>query len=417
MAKKLYDCIVVGGGAAGMMSAITAARNNMQVLLIEGTSRLGNKILQTGNGKCNFTNYNMDADMYNNDNHEFISSALKMFNQYDAVDFFKSVGVFHRERNGYVYPHSETAASLREALVHELDNKGVDVITDVSVHSIRKDDGVFVVNDRYKAVKLIITAGSKAAPKTGSDGSGYQLALSLGHSIIKPLPSLVQLISDNKYCKQMAGVRSTGTINLYCDKSIYSDYGEIQYTDYGISGIPVFQISHHAVKSLYMNEKVYADIDMIPDYSKEELMEYVYENADTANKTIEQMFSGILNRKLVAAACARCSVDSAMPASLYNIKKIELVISSMKKFRFNITGNKSFDNAQVCQGGVSLDEINPETMESCIVEGLYFAGEIMDVDGKCGGYNLQWAWTSGYIAGISAANDNKENTDVKSTQD
>ena len=416
MAKKLYDCIVVGGGAAGMMAAVTAARNGVQVLLIEGTSKLGSKILQTGNGKCNFTNYNMDVDMYNNDNHEFVRSALKLFNQYDAIDFFKSVGVFHKERNGYVYPHSETAASLREAFVHELDNKDVDVITETAVHSIRKDGDLFIVNDRYKAGKLIITAGSKAAPKTGSDGSGYQLVKSLGHNVIKPLPSLVQLISDNKLCKQMAGVRSTGTVNLYCGNSVYSDYGEIQYTDYGISGIPVFQISHYAVRALDMNEKVYADIDMIPDYSKEELMEYVRDNADTANKTIEQMFSGILNRKLVLAACARCSVDSGMPASIHNIKKIELVISSMKKFRFNITGNKSFDNAQVCQGGVSLDEINPKTMESCIVEGLYFAGEIMDVDGRCGGYNLQWAWTSGYIAGTSAAHDSKENTDVKSTQ-
>lgn len=414
MSKKTYDCIVAGGGASGIMAAVTAARNGLKVLLIEGTEKLGSKILQTGNGKCNFTNYDMNSGMFNNDNKEFIEKALNKFNQYEAVDFFKSIGIFPKDRNGYVYPHSETAASLREALLIELDDREVDIVTGVAVHKVIRVNETFVINDRFFGKTFILAAGSKAAPKTGSDGSGYDVAAALSHTIIKPLPALVQLISDNKLCKIAVGVRSTGSINLYCNESQYCEYGEIQYTDYGISGIPVFQLSHYAVKGVDMNKKVFADIDMIPDYSREELMEYVRNTVNTSCKTIEQLFSGILNRKLVVMACERCHIDSGMPASHENIKKIDMVIAAMKKFRFNITGYKSFDNAQVCQGGVSLDEINPDTMESCIVEGIYFAGEIMDVDGKCGGYNLQWAWTSGYIAGMSAVLRCKESSDGES---
>jgi predicted Rossmann fold flavoprotein len=401
MSKILYDCIVVGGGAAGMMSAVTAARNGASVLLLEGTSKTGIKILQTGNGKCNFTNYNMSAEMFNSENKEFIANALAQFNQNDAIDFFRSIGVFPKEKNGYVYPHSETAASVREALINELFRLHVEVVTNEPAVSIEKRDE-FTVNGTYKGKSLILAAGSKAAPKTGSDGSGYILAEKMGHTVVKPLPSLVQLVSDDKICKKMAGVRSTGSVSIHVDLDVYSDYGEIQYTDYGISGIPVFQISHQAVKGLDSGKKVFAEIDMIPDYSEDELMDYVTESVKTAPKNIDQLFSGILNKKLVLAVCEKKSIRADERITEKNIDLAGKAIAAMKNFKIRISGNKSFENAQVCQGGVALSEINPQTLESRILSGLYFAGEIMDVDGKCGGYNLQWAWTSGYIAGMNA---------------
>ncbi len=409
MSQKIYDCIVVGAGAAGMISAISAARGGADVLLIEGRKTAGSKLLQTGNGKCNFTNYYMETDAYNNPDKAFVERALKRFNQYQAIDFFESIGVFHKERNGYVYPHSETAASLRWAIEFELSRLGVRVVSDVKVTDIKKKD-IFYINDTYMSQNVIIAAGSKAAPKTGSDGSGYELSEKMGHTVVKPLPALVQLISDSKACKVAAGVRSTGVVTLNCGDSVYSEYGEIQYTDYGISGIPVFQISRFAVSALDKGDKVYAVIDMIPDYSQEQLMEYFYDaasltasNGNKADKTIEYMFSGILNRKLIAAVCISLNINPDTPAVHKNESIINNVVKAMKNFRFNLTGFKSFDSAQVCQGGVTLDEINAETMESKLVSGLYFAGEIMDVDGKCGGYNLQWAWTSGYIAGKAIA--------------
>jgi predicted Rossmann fold flavoprotein len=400
MSKILYDCIVVGGGAAGMMSAVTAARKGACVLLLEGTSKTGTKILQTGNGKCNFTNYNMSAEMFNSENKEFVANALAQFNQNDVIDFFRSIGVFPKEKNGYVYPHSETAASVREALINELFRLHVEVVTNEPAVSIEKRD-VFTVNGTYKGKTIILAAGSKAAPKTGSDGSGYILAKKMGHTVVKPLPSLVQLVSDDKICKKMAGVRSTGSVSIYVGSDVYSDYGEIQYTDYGISGIPVFQISHQAVKGLDSGKKVFAEIDMIPDYSEDELMDYVAESVKAAPKNIDQLFSGILNKKLVLAVCEKEGIKADVKITEKNIDLAGKAVAAMKNFKIQISGNKSFENAQVCQGGVELSEINPQNLESRLVSGLYFAGEIMDVDGKCGGYNLQWAWTSGYIAGMN----------------
>lgn len=403
MAKKIYDCMVIGGGAAGMMAAITAARDGKSVLLLEKNDKPGVKLLQTGNGRCNFTNYDMSEDRFNNDDKEFVKTALALFNENDTIGFFKSVGVFPKDRNGYVYPHSETAVSLRDALAAELYDCGVEVVIGSSVSDITKKNGIFTTDNGFQVVRVIIAAGSKAAPKTGSDGSGYVLARKLSHSIAEPLPALVQLTSDNKGCKVAAGVRSTAALTLNCGGVEYTELGEVQFTDYGLSGIPVFQLSHHAVKAVNSGMKVYITVDMIPDYSADELTEYVLTHCDKTSKTTEQLFSGILNRKLVAMACKSRNIAADMPVTSGNMKSIRMLIGAMKAYRFNITGYKDFENAQVCQGGVRLSEINPQTMESKLCEGLFFAGEIMDVDGICGGYNLQWAWTSGYIAGKNAA--------------
>jgi hypothetical protein len=308
--------------------------------------------------------------------------------------------VFPKEKNGYVYPHSETAASVREALINEMFRLHVEVVTNEPAVSIEKRDE-FTVNGTYKGKNIVLAAGSKAAPKTGSDGSGYILAKKMGHTVVKPLPSLVQLVSDDKICKKMAGVRSTGSVSVHVGSDVFSDYGEIQYTDYGISGIPVFQISHQAVKGLDDGKKVFAEIDMIPDYSEDELMDYVTESVKANPKNIDQLFSGILNKKLVLAVCEKEGIKADVKVTEKNIDMAKKAVAAMKNFKIKISGNKSFENAQVCQGGVALSEINPLNFESRFTSGLYFAGEIMDVDGKCGGYNLQWAWTSGYIAGMN----------------
>lgn len=405
---NIIDCCVIGAGAAGMMAAITAARNGAGVVLLEHTSKLGTKILQTGNGKCNFTNYHMVADKFSNADKDFVDEVLAKFNYQDTIEFFESIGVYHKERNGYVYPLSETAASLVEALKYELYRLKVQTVTEVNISELAYNDEVWAVmsdKDTYYCSSVIIATGSKAAPKTGSDGSGYRIAERLGHRVIKPLPALVQLVSDCACCKSMAGVRSVGTVKVTADgKEIASDTGEIQYTDYGISGIPVFQVSRYAVKALDEGADVKAVIDMFPGLSHEQLREYIEKQYEiAAHKTIEDFFGGLINKKLVSAAAKTAGVDGFTKVYKTDMDVLTGIACSMKTFVVNITGYKGFDNGQICQGGVDLSEISAKTCQSKICPGVYFAGEILDVDGPCGGYNLQWAWSSGYVAGMAAS--------------
>ena len=402
------DCIVIGGGAAGMMSAVCAAQGGASVILIEHTARLGSKILQTGNGKCNFTNLHMQADCYQNGNPDFVMQVLNTFPVQDTLEFFENAGIYHKDRNGYVYPHSETAASLQSALRYEVEQSGVTVFTEQSVLSVEKKDGSFYVTtdtDSFCGHACILATGSKAAPKTGSDGSGYTLARKFGHHIIKPLPALVQLTSDNSLCKAMSGVRSTGTVTVFADGNpVASDTGEIQYTDYGISGIPVFQVSRYAVKAADSKRIVTAVVDMLPDFEAETLITQSIKRMYQHNtQDIVTFFSGLLNKKLVQAVAKSCGYPAGTTMDALGKKGIAKMITAFKDFSFDITGSRSFDAAQICQGGVSLSEIDPQSMQSLKCRGLFFAGELLDVDGKCGGYNLQWAWSSGHLAGTSAA--------------
>ena len=406
--KLKCGCAVVGGGAAGMMAALTAAGHGVNVILIEHTKRLGSKLLQTGNGKCNFTNLDMGKEHFQNEDREFVGKVLESFRVSDTLEFFKGIGIYSRQRGGYVYPNSETAASLQDALRAEVERSGVIVYTECQVELIKRERGGFVLETnrgRINADTLILATGSKAAPKTGSDGSGYILAKSLSHSIVKPLPALVQLTSDNRQCKVMAGVRSTGCVTIYADgKKLAEDLGEIQYTEYGISGIPVFQVSRYAVKAKDRKKEVLAVVDMLPEFSEEELREDIRKRLEKeGNKDIVSFFAGLLNKKLVQGVVKSVGADMNMTAAQAGEKKLCRLVREMKEYSFDITGSRSYEYAQVCQGGVKLSEVNPETMESRLCKGLYFAGELLDVDGKCGGYNLQWAWSSGYLAGKSAA--------------
>ncbi|MDO5381848.1 MAG: aminoacetone oxidase family FAD-binding enzyme [Eubacteriales bacterium] len=411
----MYDCVVIGGGASGMMAAITAASNNINTCIVEHTDRIGTKILKTGNGKCNFTNMSMDSSMYQNDNKEFVMEIIDRFNVSETIAFFKRLGIYHKDKNGYVYPHSETAASLQNALRIEVERLGIDLLTGIECETIEKnvsEEGklhykLHFANNIHKVINtkcIIIATGSKASPKTGSDGSGYKIAKKLGMKIVKPLPALVQLVCDEKYAKVSSGVRSTGTVSVFCDgELIAKDYGEIQYTDYGISGIPVFQVSRFAVKAVDSGKKVQAVIDMLPDFSDEDvnyLLNTIFEK--NRHKTVEQFFEGIINKKLVNMVCRNLKTDINQTLDNAGVKCIKRIVENMKCYKYNVTGFKDFEWGQICQGGIALDEVDVN-LQSVRNPGIYLCGEVLDVDGKCGGYNLQWAWSSGYVAGVSVA--------------
>lgn len=400
----MKDIVVVGGGASGLMVAIVAARRGRSVSIIEYKERVGKKILATGNGRCNYTNSNMDISCFRSDNINFVSSVLEDFSYYDTIDFFMNLGIYPKDINGYIYPNSQQALAVREVLELEALYLGVDIICDIKVEHIKKNGEHFILKTNhsdYKAKKIVLATGGSASKNLGSDGSGFKLAKELGHKIIKPLPALVQLKTDDSNFKMIAGVRSQAYIELYIDDKLAStEIGELQFTKYGVSGIPVFQISRHASKALDKSQKVSLKIDLLYDLDWKATMDLL-EKRIIINpyKNIEEIFYGLFNNKLILYILKRTGIFSKLEAK--KISKVQLIslVNMIKNFEVDIVETNPFDSAQATCGGIDTTQVSKRTMESKLIPGLYFSGEILDVDGICGGYNLQWAWSSGFLAG------------------
>ena len=409
--------IIVGGGASGLTAAIQAARAGADVTVLEHMDRPGKKILSTGNGKCNMTNRFLSPSCYRSSQPEFPMKALSDFSVEQAIDFFKGLGILPKDKNGYIYPNSEQASSVLDVLRLENDRLGVKILCGRHVKEIRrKKAGGFQAvclvktEDReteevFSCDSLILAAGSKAAPSTGSDGSGYDLAEALGHRIIKPLPALVQLICSGREFKALAGIRTEAFVRIFDNgRLLAEDRGELQLTDYGISGIPVFQVSRYAAVALDKGRKVTAVIDLLPSMGEKELLDFLMERKKHSGyKKGGDFLTGVLNKKLAQVLLKKAGISIEESISRADSGKIKELARLISRFEADVTGTKPFANAQVCCGGVDTREVDERTMESRLVPGLYFSGEILDVDGICGGYNLQWAWSSGSIAGKAAA--------------
>ena len=400
---------IIGGGAAGMAAAIKAARQGAEVTVLERNDRVGKKILVTGNGKCNLGNYQLSPEQYYGRNAEWIDQALKRFGTEDTVSFFQGLGLLVKSKAGYLYPACEQAAVVLDVLRYEMQSLGVSVINECKINHIEKeeDSGQILVSDgnrKFVFDAVILACGSKAAPKTGSDGSGYKLARKLGHSLIPTVPALVQLKCREDYLKGVAGVRADGEIKVYRGKEcVATERGELQLTEYGISGIPVFQISRIVNYILREESEVRVVIDLLPDYDKDAYEAMCTGRALLQNgRTVEEFFTGMLNKKLMQLFIKMAGLKGNMPVEQADKKALTHVYELCREWQLHVTGSNPYENAQVCAGGVDTAEIT-ENMESKLVPGVYFVGEIMDVDGKCGGYNLQWAWCSGTIAGCAAA--------------
>ena len=402
------EIAIIGGGAAGFVAAITAAKSGKKVVILERKERVLKKVLVTGNGRCNMTNVKADITHYFGKNIDLIENILNSFTPKDTMEFFNELGIIcNEEERGKVYPLSGQAASIVDALRFEAEKLGIVTETEFYVRKVEKDGFKFKIysEDKRKieANRVILATGGQSYPELGSNGSGYEIAKELGHSITKLSPSIVQLKAEKYQVKGLQGIKLDTAVTAYGDnKKICTYNGELLFTDYGISGNVVFNISF--VMPLYKN--VEFEIDFMKKFDYNELYDILKRRKEIlGHLSMEQYFNGMINKKLGQFLAKISGIEKlSKPVNTLSDDEIRNLCNVLKKYRINVLETTGFKNAQVTAGGVPLDEINTETLESKKVKGFYFAGEVLDVYGECGGYNLQWAWASGHKAGESAGN-------------
>lgn len=402
----MYDVIIIGAGASGLMAAAAAASKGARVALLEHKDDIGKKILATGNGRCNFTNTDMSVNKFHGSK-ALIKNGLSQFNYSDTICFFKELGIPAYDNAGYIYPNSRQAASVVAAFRMELMRLHVDVKTGINITDIKPADdrtGYCIQTDKgsFKSKRLIIACGLTASPKLGSDGSLFRQIEALGHHIQKPLPALCGFSCDGLNFKKITGVRCDATVASVIDGQMTEqNTGELQLADYGISGIPVFQISSLMSRALDKGQMVEVIIDFLPAFSDDELNGYIKDRSITTtdNRSLNEMLNGLLNNKLLLELIHKSGVSPDKKGRLLTDDDCKSLTRSIKHTVVSVKKPRGLEFAQVCAGGIYTKEIDVRTLESKIHPGLYFCGELLDVDGICGGYNLQWAWTSGYIAG------------------
>ena len=436
---------VIGGGAAGMMAAIEAARAGAIVTLIEKNPQLGKKLATTGNGRCNYTNLDMGdriGGKFRGFHPEFAASALDALPPEAVLDWFREIGVEPRFRGSYVYPNSDQASAVVEALREELHRLSVKVHYNAEVKSVqridtdteasaakasmpgkaasaseireKRDAGYFMIQCTdavVKANRVILAAGSKAAPKTGSNGDGYFIARKLGHTIVPYVPALCGIRCAGDAFRALAGIRTEAALELSIDgRCVDREAGELQLVDYGISGIPVFQLSRYAAYALQEGKKAVVYINFLPGFTEEvedpkdrAVQLFRQRQERLVGRKMESFFTGLLHQKLGQLLLRMANVRPELPVTELSEKQLRSLASLSVRFKAECVEMNGFQQAQVVAGGVNTCEVDPRTMASCLVPGLYFAGEVLDIDGICGGYNLQWAWASGFVAGRHAA--------------
>lgn len=397
---------IVGGGASGLACAIeimhsVAKREEVEVTILEKMPRIGKKILATGNGRCNITNMNSAVSGYRGDT-AFSNFALQEYTPEKNIEFFNKLGLYTRtEDEGRVYPLSNQAASVLDALRFECERLGIKTICDYrAVHLKTINTGVttkIVINNRDRFDFVVVACGGKAAKMHGTDGDGYDMLKMFGHTIISPAPALVSLNCD-EFTKALKGVRSICKMDLLIDgKKELENYGEVQFTDYGLSGIPIMQLSRFVSVSPSTDIKI--SLDVTPDFTKEQIWDYLVARRSVDTGLCENLLSGIMNKQLCISLLKECGVAVNKRINTLSDDELQRIAKIVKAWEIKVKNSRSFDYAQVTAGGADCKEFNEKTMESRFVKNLFCCGEVLNVDGDCGGYNLQWAWSSGRLAG------------------
>ena len=392
-----------------MMAAIAAAREGACVTILEAMEKPAKKLLMTGNGRCNLTNLDFSrSDCYRGDDLDFCHSVLDQFDYRKTMDFFTEMGLLLQERNGGIYPLTDQASSVADRLLLEMQKLHVKLKCQEKVKRLEKKADmwqVFTETWHYEADAVILAAGSMALPITGSDGSGYALAKSVGHSIHTPFPALVPLKCRETFVKKLSGLRTKSVVTMHILsvngdlEKVCSETGELQWTEYGISGIVVFQLSRYASHALQNGKKAEVFIDCLPSVSTEYLSDMLQKKLKEEN--ISEALTGILPKKMIPVILEQNHIKKVSVRP--DADQLISICHSIKNLKLTINGTRSFDQAQICGGGIPVSEIDQNTMESRICSDFYLTGELIDIDGICGGYNLQWAWSTGYIAGKNCA--------------
>jgi len=403
---KQTNIVIIGGGASGILAAIIARRNKANVTILERNIKIGKKILATGNGRCNFTNADATKDRYNHP--EFVSKALSVFSPKMTMEFFESLGIAPKiEDLGKTYPLSEQASSILDVLIYELNRIGVKVVTEAYVKIIQKTNNGFRIQlengTLVEADKVIISTGGKAMPSSGSDGSGYALAQSLGHHVTHIFPALVKLKLDSPYLKNLDGVKIQGRVHLmHLNQILQEEEGDVLFTKTGISGPTILQLSRKANALLAQKQEIWIKVILVNQLAKADVEKRL---SLSLNKPVDFSLVGLIHKKIIPSLLKEAGIrDHAMLVSALSPKEKNKLIQLLFDWRFLVIESHGFEDAQVTAGGIDIQELHRDTLESKLVKGLYFTGEIIDIDGLCGGYNLQWAWSSAYLAGKSASN-------------
>ena len=424
MNKKI---LIIGGGPAGMTAAIFAARAGASVSILEHGNDVGRKILSTGGGRSNLTNERIGQDdpssfyvMSDSADKEFCGKSIRLFGLSRTKEFFASIGLVTVSKDGYLYPRSLSAASVRQLLIDACRAEDVSFITDAHVLSIhhqtikngelvdRKKRSVFLcktVDAEYTSDAVILACGGIAAPVTGSDGSGLKLAKTLGLAVRDPLPALLPLKGDRRLYRALAGLRIHGKVSLFADgKYMICDTGELQFTEQFVSGIPVFNVSAAAVRAMHEGRSVSLVLDLLPEFREKELIKKLF-SSNAEKRMLHTALNGLLPEKACAHFLKLSGLADQGGSTLAEIGEDALrqLIRILKDFEIPVSDHPGPERAQTSSGGVRTNALDPATMEAKALPGLYLAGEMIDVTGICGGYNLQWAWTSGALAGKAAA--------------
>ena len=406
---KVGECMVIGiigGGASGMMAAIAAAENkNADVHIFERQARVGKKLSATGNGRCNLTN--RSPAPYMGETPDFGNFALTSFGVAETLRYFARLGLYTvTEESGRVYPYSDQANSVVDVLRLGLEKENITVHLGCEIEKAEKtQDGfrLFTTEGDYFCNKLIIACGGIAGSKLGGTMSGYRLLSAFGHKSTRLRPSLVQLTSDSAFLPSLKGVRANGEVKILRDGALFAQsLGEIQFTEKGLSGPVIFEVSRDACEG---RGKWVAEIDLLPDVTAETLTNMLRVRKNTHHSS-EELFTGILHNRLGRVVTKEAGIGNC-PISYLSEQELTEAAQMCKHFSFRLTGTLGMEAAQVTAGGVLTKDFDPQTMESRLMPGLYACGEVLDIDGKCGGYNLQWAWSSGYLAGKSAGEEEK----------